>query len=346
LDAIKTDSKLYLVTGATGFLGERIVKMLLEQGKKVRVFVRREFPDDRVETVMGDLLDHDSIEKAIDGVDVVFHTASFISWNPNSEKKLYEINVDANRFIIETCKKYRVKKLIYTSSIDVVFGGAPIKDGDESLPYPVKFLDYYSYSKSLAEKDIIAANEDNGLLTCSLRTAGIYGPGDRTRLPSIINTLKEGQYMTIGDGSSEFNHVYVDNCAYAHVLAEEKLEKGSKVSGQCYFVTDHKATYFYDFFPAILKPLGYKIPKKKMSYKTAMFLAYISEFIATLPWNKNGKPPLITKYVVASTVLDFSFNHHKATRDFGYKPIVSLEKALEKTIVDLRQRGFANPEKS
>ena len=50
-----------------------------------------------------------------------------------------------------------MKKLIYTSSIDVVFGGAPIKDGDESLPYPVKFLDYYSYSKSLAEKDIIAA---------------------------------------------------------------------------------------------------------------------------------------------------------------------------------------------
>lgn len=84
---IKGDAKLYLVTGATGFLGKRIVQMLLDQGKKVRVFVRREFPDKRVDTVMGDLLDHDSVEKAIKGVDVVFHTASFISWNPNSEKK-------------------------------------------------------------------------------------------------------------------------------------------------------------------------------------------------------------------------------------------------------------------
>lgn len=126
---------------------------------------------------------------------------------PTVRKKLYDINFTANQFIIEMCKKHNVQKLIYTSSIDVVFGGAPIKNGDESLPYPDKFLDYYSYSKMLAEKEVILANDEDGLLTCSLRTAGIYGPGDRTRLPSIINTLREGKYLRIGDKSSEFNHV-------------------------------------------------------------------------------------------------------------------------------------------
>lgn len=140
--------------------------------------------------------------------------------------------------------------------------------------------------------------------------------------------------------------LYVDNCAYAHLLAEENLEKGSKVSGECYFITDHKPTYFYDFFKPILEPLGYTIPEKQMSYKTAMFIAYLSEFFATAPWNRGGKPPLLTKYVVASTALDFSFNHKKAFRDFGYEPIVSLEEAIKETVKDLRERGFANSEKA
>lgn len=338
---LEIDSKIYLVTGATGFLGSRIVKMLLDEGKKVRAFVRHDYPDDRVENFKGDLLDKESIRRAIEGVDVVFHTASFISWSPNENQKLYDINVKANKDIIEACKEFKVSKLIYTSSIDAIYGGKPIKNGDETLPYPIKFIDDYSHTKALAEQDIIVANTDDGLLTCSLRTAGIYGPGDRTRLPSIIEILRKGKYMSIGDGTSVFNHVYVDNCAYAHILAERNLTPNSSVSGSCYFITDHEATYFYDFFKPILKGLGYTIPSKKLSYPIAMTLAYVSEFISKLPWNKKGAAPILTRYTVASTAKDFSFSHKKATRDFGYQPIVSLEDAIGETINDLKERGYA-----
>ena len=72
-----------------------------------------------------------------------------------------------------------------------------------------------------------------------------------------------------------------------------------------------------------------------------MMLAYISEFMAKMPWNKNGASPMITRYTVASTALDFSFNHDKAIRDFGYMPIVALDVAIQETIKDLRDRGFA-----
>lgn len=333
--------KVYLVTGATGFLGNRIVKMLLEEGKKVRVFVRQDYLDNRVEVVKGDLTDSDSIRRAINGVDVVFHTASFISWNPNDKDKLEKINIQANRDIIEACKEFKVSKLIYTSSIDAIYEGKPIKDGDESLPYPSKFIDHYSYTKAEAEKDVISANDVNGLLTCSLRTAGIYGPGDRTRLPSIIDVLRKGNYMQLGDGTAHFSHVYVDNCAYAHLLAEKALIPGSPVCGQCYFITDHESGYFFDFFKPILTALGYTIPNKKISYRIGMFLAYISEFVSELPWNKKNAQPMITRYTVASTARDFSFVHDKATRDFGYHPIVPLDVAIQETIEDLRQRGFA-----
>ena len=336
-----SDTKVYLVTGATGFLGNRIVRMLVDEGKKVRVFVRQDYNDDRVEVFKGDLTELDSIRRAVKGVDVVFHTASFISWNPNDTDKLEKINIQANRDIIEACKEFKVSKLIYTSSIDAIYEGKPIKDGDESLPYPSKFIDHYSYTKAIAEKDVISANNENGLLTCSLRTAGIYGPGDRTRLPSIIDVLRKGNYMQIGDGSSQFSHVYVDNCAHAHILAEKALIPGSAVCGQCYFITDHESGYFFDFFKPILTSLGYTIPNKKIPYSIAMILAYISEFVAELPWNKNSAQPMITRYTVASTALDFSFVHDKATRDFGYQPIVSLDIAIQETIKDLKQRGYA-----
>lgn len=336
-----SDKKVYLVTGATGFLGNRIVRMLVDEGKKVRVFVRQDYNDNRVEVFKGDLSDRDSIRKAVKGVDVVFHTASFISWNPNDKDKLEKINIQANRDIIEACKEFKVSKLIYTSSIDAIYEGKPIKDGDESLPYPSKFIDHYSYTKAVAEKDIISSNDVNGLLTCSLRTAGIYGPGDRTRLPSIIDVLRKGNYMQLGDGRAHFSHVYVDNCAYAHLLAEKALIPGSPVCGQSYFITDHESGYFFDFFKPILTALGYNIPNKNISYRIGMILAYVSEFVSELPWNKKNAQPMITRYTVASTALDFSFVHDKATRDFGYHPIVPLDVAIQETIKDLRQRGFA-----
>ena len=335
------DSKVYLVTGATGFLGNRIVRMLLEEGKRVRVFVRQDYSDDRVEVVRGDLMDLDSIRRAVKGSDVVFHTASFISWNPNDTDKLNRINIKANQDIIDACLEFNVSKLIYTSSIDAIYEGKPIKDGDESLPYPNKFIDHYSYTKAIAEKYIIAANNQNGLLTCSLRTAGIYGPGDRTRLPSIIDVLRKGKYMQIGNGQAKFSHVYVDNCAYAHVLAEKALTPGSAVCGQCYFITDHASGYFFDFFKPILTSLGYTIPNRRLPYSLAMMIAYLSEFIAELPWNKKSAQPMLTRYTVASTALDFSFVHDKATRDFGYKPLVPFEQAIQATIDDLKLRGYS-----
>jgi nucleoside-diphosphate-sugar epimerase len=72
-----------------------------------------------------------------------------------------------------------------------------------------------------------------------------------------------------------------------------------------------------------------------------MMIAYLSEFIAELPWNKKSAQPMLTRYTVASTALDFSFVHDKATRDFGYKPLVPFEQAIQATIDDLKLRGYS-----
>ena len=332
--------ELCLVFGATGMLGTALVEQLLARGKKVRVFVRKPVPYDRVEQAVGDITDEDDVRRAVEGVDVVFQTVAIIDWNPSKPHLLYDVNVKGNHNVVEACVAAGVKKLIYTSSIDVVFDGCDLHYADESLPYPDKHLDHYSLSKTMAEQEVIAANGRGGLLTCSLRAAGIYGPGDRVRLPTVIEALRKGKPPRLGNGTSIFSHVYVENVAHAHILAAEKLEEGSPVAGQCYFITDHDATNFFDFvYDDICRALGYEVSERGIPYRLAKLVATVSEWWVKL--RKGDKAPLLTHYTVAATCRDFSFTHAKATRYFGYEPIVSREEAIKRTIDDLRACGLA-----
>lgn len=331
--------ELYLVFGATGLLGRFIVEQLLERGKKVRVFVRRPVADDRVEQVVGDITDEEDVRKAVEGVDVVFQTVSIIDWNPSKPELLYDVNVKGNRNVIEASIDAGMKKLIYTSSIDVVFDGRDLHYADESLPYPAKHLDHYSISKTIAEQEVIAANSRGGLLTCSLRAAGIYGPGDRVRLPTVIQALRKRKPPRLGSGSSIFSHVYVENVAHAHILAAEKLENGSPLAGQCYFITDHDATNFFDFvYDDICRELGYEVSEQRIPHWIGKMVATVAEWWVKI--RRGNKAPLLTNYTVAATCRDFSFSHAKATKDFGYEPIVGREEAIRITINHLRSCGL------
>lgn len=327
-----------LVIGGSGFLGSALVDQLLRRGMLVRVLDTRAHPDPRVASIVGDIRNVADVDRACADVETVFQTASLVDWGPHKRQLLHDINVAGNRNVIAACQRSGVRRLIYTSSIDVVFDGHPIVNGDESLPYPIKHLDDYGHTKSLAEQDVVRANGQLGLATCSLRTAGIYGPGDRHRMPAILREAQRGRMVRLGDGRAKFNHVYVGNTAHAHVLAAEALTLDSPAAGQCYFITDYPATNFYDFFIPYLQALGYSTNMRRMPYALARALAAFSETFA----RSGGKPPLLTRYVVASTCKDFSFTHAKAARDFGYAPIVSFEQAQAETIAWLWQSGWAH----
>jgi nucleoside-diphosphate-sugar epimerase len=329
-----------LVIGGSGFLGSALVDQLLQRGVAVRVLDTQTHPDPQVESIVGDMREIEDVERACAGVDTVFQCAALVDWGPRKRQLLHDINVGGNQNVIAACQRSGVPRLIYTSSIDVVFDGHPIVNGDESLPYPIKHLDDYGHTKALAEQDIIAANGWQGLLTCALRTAGIYGPRDRYRVPSILREAQGGKLVRLGDGHAKFNHVYVGNAAHAHILAAESLTVDSPVAGQCYFITDHPATNFFDFFIPFLQALNFPTYTRTLPTSIAYALAAGLETLAG--WGFGGdRPPLLTRYVVKSTCENFSFTHGKATRDFGYRPIVSVERAQADTIVWLKQAGYA-----
>jgi nucleoside-diphosphate-sugar epimerase len=160
-----------LVVGGSGFLGSALVDQLVRCGDAVRVLDTRAHPDARVEPIVGDIRQLTDMGRACAGVAMVFQCASLVDWGPRKRQLLHDINVGGNQNVIAACQRSGVSRLIYPRSIDVVFDGYPIVAGDESLPYPIKYLDDFGHTKALAEQDVLRAIGQQGLLTGSLRTA-------------------------------------------------------------------------------------------------------------------------------------------------------------------------------
>ena len=327
----KNNFKKCLVIGGAGMLGFEIACQLLDKCEEVRILDLQPVYDDRFTGIVGDIRNKEDVNKACLDVDVVFQTAAAV-WNPATPDIVYdEVNIMGNRNVIDSCLEYGVKKLVFTSSMDVVVDGKkPIVYGDESLPYPEKMpKDNYSRTKIISEKFMLEANSEK-LSTCALRPAGIYGPRDKYHLPNIIKAAQNKPAVKVGNGSAKFSHVYSENAAHAHILAAKNLYPGSCVAGNVYFITDHQpAENLFDFMAPFLTELGLEPIKKSIPYPVAYVLSRINEKI-----NPRSN---FNSFSIIQTCVDHAFVHDKAARDFGYQPIVSKEEAFKRTVAWFRE---------
>ncbi|KZT57863.1 3-beta hydroxysteroid dehydrogenase/isomerase [Calocera cornea HHB12733] len=215
----------YLVIGGSGFLGSHIVDGLLNRGEaSVAVFdiVQRIF-DDRITFFNGDLCNEKQLSDCISKcqASVIIHTATP---HPEAPKEILErVNIDGTRTVIAAAIANAVPKLVYTSSAGVVFNKNNIVDADERMPFPAN-EDAYNKTKQMAEDIVLAANGKDGLATCALRPAGIFGPRDRLLMPAAAQVVANGQWtIQIGKNDNIFDWTYVDNVVVAHLLAADKL---------------------------------------------------------------------------------------------------------------------------
>src|SRR4029079_416743 len=123
------------------------------------------------------------------------------------------------------------------SSPSVTFDGTPQLGIDESVPYPTRWLCHYPHSKALAEQQVLAANGQHVLATCSLRPHLIWGPRDQHLVPRLLERARRGQLRRVGDGTNLIDMVYVENAATAHLQAADALTPGSPVAGHAYFIS-------------------------------------------------------------------------------------------------------------
>ncbi len=325
-----------LVTGGTGLTGRALVDALLAEGRRVRVLDLVAHPDPGVESIVGDVCDPAAAARACAGVDTVFHTVAIVSQHPAMRARLEAVNVGGTEVLLRAAAAAGVARFVFTSSIDVVFSGARIADGDETLPYATRFLDDYGRTKAEAEQRVLAADTIGGMRTVALRAAGIFGPHDRNRFPVLLDYVRRNGFLAMGDGKARFSHVYVDNVVHAHVLAARALGPGSKVAGRAYFVTDHAPQNFFDFVEPYLKELGIRRAPIALPETVAWGVALGVEATWRLLGSRMSSQPLLTRYTVAATCRDFWFNHSAASADFGYSPIVTADEAYERTLLWLR----------
>jgi nucleoside-diphosphate-sugar epimerase len=336
-----------LLTGGSGFLGRAMIRELLDPSAPFPVAgvlvldpaAPEGIHDDRVTWIRGDVRDPETVSGAAAGADLVFHAAAIVDWGTRSEKEIMGVNVEGTRNVVNASRMNGVKALVYTSSLDVLFSGRPLREVDESAPYPEKHGSSYCVSKTLAEKLVLESN-GNGMRSCSLRPADIYGEGDPYHLGNLIQMANTGFYIRLGDGTSRCQHAYVGNVAHAHMLAAAALLNGNgKVAGQAYFVTDGPASNFFSFFDRFVTGAGYRIWPGNLwlPRQLAYSLGVISEGVAVLASPVKKYRPRLSRFAVVYTCTDYTFSSEKARRDFGFLPKYSEEEAYRRTVEHFRK---------
>ena len=333
---MKTEEKKrqnVLVTGGGGFLGNAIVKKLVERGDRVLSFSRRSYPElssAGVEQVQGDISDRHAVEAACKDMDLVFHVAAKPGiWGDYDI--YFKTNVVGTHNVVAGCKTHGVSRLVYTSSPSVVFDGTDMEGVDESVPYPKHFHTHYPKTKAIAEQYVIQAASRH-LMTIALRPHLIWGPKDNHLVPRIIKRAK--RLVRVGNGKNLVDTIYIDNAADAHILAADALQKNPALSGKVYFISQGDPVPLWEMVDDILKAGGLPPVRRAMSRRLAWTAGALLEFFyAAL---KIKGEPQMTRFLADELATAHWFDISAARKDLGYSPRVSTKEGLRRLEAWLR----------
>ena len=325
-----------LVTGAGGFLGGAIARMLLARGDQVIAVQRGGAPELvrlGADLVQGDLADPAVAARAAQNCDGVIHVAAKAGhWG--SYPSYFSANVLATRNVLAACEKHQIARLVYTSTPSVVHAGADLAGVDESAPIPEHFHAHYPATKAIAERAVLRANSTT-LATCALRPHLIWGPGDNHLLPRLIARAKAGKLRFVGDGQNLFDTIYIDNAARAHLAALDRLEPGAACAGKAYFLSNDEPLPVKEIVNRLiacagLPPCNQHIPSTiAYAIGALMELAY-----SVLPLKGE---PLLTRFVVSQLSTAHWFNLSAAKRDLGYRAEVSITEGLARLTASIKR---------
>ncbi|KAH9783501.1 3beta-hydroxysteroid-dehydrogenase/decarboxylase isoform 3 [Citrus sinensis] len=319
-----------VVLNGRGFVGRSLVLRLLELGQCiVRVtdstqslqldpsesnsLLSDSLSSGRAEYHQVDVRDISQIKKVLEGASTVFYMDA-TDLNTDDFYNCYMIIVQGAKNVVTACREWKVRRLVYNSTADVVFDGShDIHNGDETLTCRWKFQDLMCDLKAQAEALVLFANNIDGLLTCALRPSNVFGPGDTQLVPLLVNLAKPGwTKFIIGSGENMSDFTYVENVAHAHVCAAEALDSRMvSVAGMAFFITNLEPIKFWDFLSIILEGLGYQRYSKHSEFLAASpfpILEFTSMISQLLLWKFELSDILLMPVMVVHSAGRFGFN--------------------------------------
>jgi dihydroflavonol-4-reductase len=329
---------MILVTGATGHIGNVLVRDLLARGEQVRALV---LPGEdltpldglKLEVVVGDVLDRDALQKAFEGVSLAYHLAGIISIMPGVNEMVQRVNVQGTRNVLEAARLASVKRLVYTSSIHAL---ARVPHGttiDESIPFdPDNPVGEYDRSKAQATLAVLEAVQD-GLDAVIVCPTGVIGPNDYrgSEMGKLIEECAESKPQLYVEGAYDF--VDVRDVSRGLTLAGEKGQ-----AGEVYILSGERITV-----QGMLDLVEHVTGKHLKRFKIPMWLArFITHFTPTY-YRLTRQTPRFTPYSLETISSNSEISHAKAHQELGYQPR-TLRQSVADTVDWLRwyRQPFAN----
>ncbi len=323
-----------LVTGATGFLGGRTARHLVQHGfdvigtgRDAHAGVRLEHDGVRFAPV--DLADSSSLSIVCHGVDTIVHCAALsTAWAPRSA---YESsNIAGTKNLLSAALEGGVRRFVHVSTPAVLSEPKHQLNLSEDQPRPDRFTSLYGETKAAAERLV---ETTSGIETAVIRPKAIYGPGDSALLPRLIAAAARGRLPIVGDGTTVTDITHVDDVVAALALAVT----ADRVSG-AYHVTGPEPVRLWDMLSELMPLLNHPAPSRRLSVRRAMCLAIAME-TASKSLRSSWEPPL-TRYKVAVLAYSQTLDTRRAHNELGYTPAVSLDAGLESVLAG-RKAGTA-----
>ncbi len=318
-----------LVTGASGFLGGRLVAMLLADGAEVTVLARPgsmlpEWPRGSVHVCRAEMVQ--APRQIFRKQTHVFHCAgcstdwaSFVAYKSG--------NVDLTGTMLMFAKNYteRLERFLHVSTTDMY--GYPAVAGDESMPRKDVGLPYNS--TKLRGEELVWQAASAGFPVTVVRPASIYGPGGKAFVTDIVALLKQRLMLLVDGGRAPGGFVYVDDVCRAMLLAAT----APHAAGEAYNVSSIDHTNWRTYTHALAAALGLPAPWLSLPFRAAMALASASEVPHRL-----GIPgrPLLTRHAVYLLARDQEYSTARAREQLGWAPQVGLQEGIARSVAGVR----------
>ncbi|MBA3264676.1 MAG: NAD-dependent epimerase/dehydratase family protein [Thermoleophilaceae bacterium] len=312
------------VTGGSGFVGGALIERLRREGWDVRALARSEAAADKVRErgaapVAGDLEDEAKLREGAAGAEVAFHAAAKVEdWGDPDEFERMNVRGTAN--VIAACREAGVRRLVHVGTEAALMAGSPLVNVDEAVPLRPDSPALYPSSKAKAEQRVRDANGD-GLETVVIRPRFVWGLGDTTLLPTLVELVRSGRFRWVGGGGHLTATTHVDNAVEGLWLGATKAPAGG-----VYFVTDGDPVVFREFVSRLLETQGVTPPTGSVPAGVARVAAGAAERMWRI-LKRSGHPPL-TRFSVWVSSQECTIDIGRAERELGYRPVKSREQGL------------------
>ncbi len=323
------------VSGATGYIGIRLVKKLAGEGRIVHALYRSEQKAGLIRDISGvklfkgDILDKPSLKKAMEGCRTAYHTAAFAGVWSKDPGKIFQLNVDGALNVVKTARDCGLQRVVVTSTAGIL-GPSDKEPVHESSPPPENFFTPYEKSKYRMEQELLAIGPGFPEIVI-VNPTRVFGPGlmsESNSLTKMIARYMEGRWRFMpGDGKSSGNYVFVEDVAAGHMLAMEKGKAGER------YVLGGENLSYRQLFSYIREVSGINRKLWKVPYPVMLGTAGLMKLFSRL----TGRPPMIVPGLIRKYNHNWIVSSGKAVRELGYEPL-DVKSGIRRTVDWLNSR--------